>query len=557
MIRLKGTNRILANPLGIEGLQVHSNENGIVDFSMEQTAANIHLANDYGIDCPSLMPDKYDFFRLARKFNLIPYPDQIKGAISLTKFRRGGLFTEMSGGKTLTTLMALDYQLQIGTYKKVLIICPSANINDPWKAHLTTYYPHLYFRVLANKTRTKREKILEDVDPITLVNIEVVKNDVDILSECGFDLIIIDEFSWLKNTTSLRYKAVKKLLTPSTHLWPLTASPVSNSPIDAYALITLMGNVDMFGRHVPYMDPEVYNEGKPFMNKSYWTDLTTVRIPIRNYSGKGPRFILKPKKEAKEITSIYLHPFYYGKVDREKEKRKTLTLHNPLRLKPTAQQLLLMEQIKNNSINEYDGLDIMTKARVTMQKISQVASGILIGQQQTDEYDPDLGFKLEHNYTSFPTPAKTGKMLEIIRNSPSKVIVLSSFIGVVENIKQELIRNNIGCIALQEGGPAQSDLKINKFKKDKTLKVLVTNPRRISHGKNIQQASTIIWFDPPMYPEIFVQVNGRIDRPGQEYDMNIYELAVCSQEVSQYKSLHSKKEFDNALKDMYLSFIKD
>ncbi len=146
-------------------------------------------------------------------------------------------------------------------------------------------------------------------------------------------------------------------------------------------------------------------------------------------------------------------------------------------------------------------------------------------------------------------------MLELINESPSKVIVLSNFIGSIDSIAKVLETFKIKSTVLQDCTAKAADNLVEEFKKIDDIKVLLTNPLRISHGKNIQQASTIIWFDPPMRPEIFTQVNGRIDRPAQQFDMNIYQLAVCSQEVSQYNSLKNKKKFENDLKKLYLSFI--
>ncbi len=554
-IRLQGTDRVLTNPLKIEGLVVHNQENGLVDFTMDQTPDNIHLVNDYGIDCPSLMPSDYDFFRLYKNFNIVPYPDQIKGAAFLTKYRRCGLLTEMSGGKTLTALMAIDYQVKIGKYKKILIICPSSNVVDPWKQHLVKYYPHLFFKIAAHRSTQKRKEILSKPDTITIISMEAVYNSLELLSDVDFDLIVIDEFSWLKSTNSQRYKAVKKLLKPHTNLYALTASPVSNSPLDAYALISLMHNVDMFGRHVPFLDKQSYEQKGNFMTKAYWGDLTTYKIRLKNDKTNYPTFIYKPKEEAIDIINQYLHPFFYGKVDREGEKRKSITLHPPIRLRPTQLQIELIEKIRSSSIEEFQGAYVLNKARTTINKIFQVASGIFIGYKKSDDYDPELGYRIERHISHFPTPAKINKMLELINESPSKVIVLSNFIGSIDSIAKVLETFKIKSTVLQDCTGKAADNLVEEFKKIDDIKVLLTNPLRISHGKNIQQASTIIWFDPPMRPEIFTQVNGRIDRPAQQFDMNIYQLAVCSQEVSQYNSLKNKKKFENDLKKLYLSFI--
>jgi hypothetical protein len=62
----------------------------------------------------------------------------------------------------------------------------------------------------------------------------------EINADGRFDLVIVDEANAYKTVTTRRWKSLKSIIKPNTHVWMMTGTPASQSPADAYGLAKIV-----------------------------------------------------------------------------------------------------------------------------------------------------------------------------------------------------------------------------------------------------------------------------------------------------------------------------
>ena len=152
---------------------------------------------------------------------------------------RAFCFNEAGTGKTSSVVWAADYLIAHKVVKKVLVICPLSIMYSAWQADIFKTAMHRRVAV-AYGDAAKRKKIINGDYEFVIINYDgvgIVFNELDM---AGFDLIVIDEANAYKNVTTKRWKALAKLMKPTTRLWMLTGTPASQSPIDAFGLAKLV-----------------------------------------------------------------------------------------------------------------------------------------------------------------------------------------------------------------------------------------------------------------------------------------------------------------------------
>jgi superfamily II DNA or RNA helicase len=81
---------------------------------------------------------------------------------------------------------------------------------------------------------------------------------------------------------------------------------------------------------------------------------------------------------------------------------------------------------------------------------------------------------------------------------------------------------------------------LGAFQDHKDPHIIVAHPKVASHGLNLTNADTIVWFSPIHSLDIYEQANERMARPGQKLKTNIIHLGGCPLEWGVYKVLRSK-----------------
>jgi len=162
-----------------------------------------------------------------------PLSHQKEAIEKLTSNKKFILADDMGLGKTTSTIIS-----SIETKsKKILIVCP-ASLKINWFREIQNYTDRSIYICEGKK--------YEDAD-FVIVNYDIIKNFHDpknkeesILLKSNFDLVILDECHYIKNSQAIRTKLVNDFVKNVDRLWLLTGTPITSRPIDYYNLLRLV-----------------------------------------------------------------------------------------------------------------------------------------------------------------------------------------------------------------------------------------------------------------------------------------------------------------------------
>ncbi|SEJ08030.1 SNF2 helicase associated [Cyclobacterium xiamenense] len=148
----------------------------------------------------------------------------------LREYQWGGILADDMGlGKTLQ-LITLICKLTSKKGAKVLVVAPTTLLFN-WKDELEKFAPHLDYFIHHGNRYDQVEALRKH--QVLLTSYGLVINDLELLQQLEFDLIITDESQAIKNTQSARYKAITKLR--ANFRIALTGTPIENGLSELYA----------------------------------------------------------------------------------------------------------------------------------------------------------------------------------------------------------------------------------------------------------------------------------------------------------------------------------
>ena len=160
---------------------------------------------------------------------LRPYQDD--AADFLYERDRAMILAPVGAGKTAITLTAMQAMLDDGRVKRWLVVAPKRVCTDVWPVEAP-----LWSRIapaLAVGTPAQRKAALDSNASVVVTNYDNLDKLTDL---SGFDGIVFDELTRLKNPSGKRFKALEKLLEPVKVRWGLTGSFTSNGLEDVFGL---------------------------------------------------------------------------------------------------------------------------------------------------------------------------------------------------------------------------------------------------------------------------------------------------------------------------------
>lgn len=444
-----------------------------------------------------------------RPHGFTPFDHQKITAEFLTTNRKAFCFNEQGTGKTASVIWAVDYLMQRGLLKRVLVVCPLSIMKSAWQQDLFKFAIHRTVSV-AYGSAAKRKQIVAGDSEFVVINfdgVSIVKNEI---LAGGFDLIVVDEASAYKNAQTDRWKVLRDLNKVIKGLWMLTGTPAAQSPADAYGLAKLVNPTAV----------------SPFFGQFKDTVMTKVsmyRWLPKPDAQKTVHRILQPAIRFEKAQCLDLPPVTH--VDREA----------PL----TPQQNKFYQMLKKQMLVEAAGEEVSAvNAAVQLNKLLQIAGGAVY----TDNKE----------VIEFDVSSRLNVVQEVIDESSHKVLVFVPFTHTIELLKNHLEKHNITCAVINGSVSvnARSDI-VKDFQTTDKVKVLLIQPQAASHGLTLTAADTIIWYAPCTSVETYLQANARIDRPGQLNNMTIVHISGSPVETKVYSLLRSNIGNHQKIIDLY------
>lgn len=191
----------------------------------------------YAILQPPLTLEHFE--NLALPHDLFPY--QPAGIDFLMKNESALLADEMGTGKTVMTAVALRSLIQKGRAHCAMVVCP-VSILRQWNHHLADWAPNLLVTVVRGNRDTR---LIDWQMPahIYVTTYDTLRSDIETgtLPESSldkFDVVVLDEAQNIKNPTSSRSRAIKKL--KARQRWALTGTPIENKLEDIASLFEFL-----------------------------------------------------------------------------------------------------------------------------------------------------------------------------------------------------------------------------------------------------------------------------------------------------------------------------
>ena len=318
-----------------------------------------------------------------------------------------------------------------------------------------------------------------------------------------------------KTATTKRWKSLKSVIRPDTHLWMMTGTPASQSPVDAYGLAKLVN---------PEGVPQFYTA---------WRDKVMYKLTM---------FKWVPKPDAAGMVHEVLQPAIRFTKAQCLDLPPVLTTTREVPLTP--QQAKYYNMLKEHMLVETAGESITAvNAAAGVSKLLQISCGAAY----TDDKE----------VVEFDASPRLAVLEEILNETSRKVIVFALFRSTIDSIHTHLTKHNITAECIHGGvTPSKRADIIHRFQHSPDPRILVMQPQATAHGITLTAADTVVFYGPLMSVEQYIQCIARADRKGQNSDkVTVVHIQGSPIERKMFHALELKVGDNTLLTDMFKSEI--
>ncbi len=411
------------------------------------------------------------------------------------------LADDMGLGKTLQVLALLEQRKSFG---KSLIIAPATLVYN-WAEEIQKFNVDLD-AICVVGTGKQREELYKQDHQLYITSYDYIRKDSEMVSRYKFDLIILDEPQYIKNSTTKNANSVKAL--DGSHRLALTGTPIENTLAELWSIFDFL----MPGYLYSYKTfRRLYEKPIVEQNQDCANELKRLVSP----------FILRRVKtevldELPEKVEI-VHTVEFNESDRKVYDAQ---------LKQSA--FLIQKMDINNQENRIRILAMLLKLR-------QICCDLRLVFDNVDHHS-----------------AKVDAAFEIIQTTASegnKVLLFSSFTSMLDLLAQRAQELGIKYHLLTGKDSKEKRKKtIDAFNQDDTPLFLISL-KAGGTGLNLTAANIVIHYDPWWNQSATNQASDRAYRIGQEKEVTVYKLVM-------HDSLEEKivklQEMKQALADEFI-----
>ncbi|WP_278833290.1 SNF2-related protein [Porphyromonas cangingivalis] len=449
---------------------------------------------------------------MLQKSNLHPY--QLRAIEYIHTHPASGLLIDMGLGKTVSTLTALEElmysEFEIG---RVLVIAPKHVALNTWPDEIRdwSHLNHLTYTVITG-SKDKRERLLTEKTDIHLINFE---NLVWLCEHLGklwpYDTVVIDELSKIKNPSTKRFKALRKIRPLMSRVIGLTGTPTPKGLIDLWSQVYFLDQGERLGKTIGEYRRRYFYPGASSGHIVYEYKLR--QGADKEITDKISDICISMKAE--DYLSLPKCSFHEVKV--------TMSSVEADRYKTFCKELII----------GLDGQDITAaNAAVLSNKLQQLTSGAIY----TEEGDYII-----------TSESKIEVLVDLVEASTSPILV-----GYNYTHEKERIMN-----AIPNAVDIRSSEDIKRWNSGE-IHCALGHPASMGHGLNLQKGGhTLVWFSQTWSLELYQQMNKRLDRQGQKMPVQIYHI-IMRDTIDEriMNALRDKTETQNRLMEAVKAELK-
>jgi superfamily II DNA or RNA helicase len=423
-------------------------------------------------------------FRKLLKVQLYPY--QRKGALFASKAGRSLIADDMGLGKTIQAIAAVEILAQAVGVERVLIVSPTS-LKHQWKQEIEKFCNRSVEVVEGFIAKRAARYATDSFYKIT--NYEVIHRDLELISNWGPDMIILDEAQRIKNWKTRRAQSVKKL--DSRYTIVLTGTPLENRLEELHSIVEF---VDRF-RLGPMFR---------FLAEHQHVDDVGKVVGYHNLSkiasSLEPILVRRTKHEVLKELPDRLDKNYFVPMTKEQMR------HHEENRETVAR--IVAKWRRFGFLSETDQRRLM----IALQNMRMSCNSTYLLDKKTD-----FGVKADE---------LVSMLEEIFERPDTKVVIFSQWLGTHELLVDRLASFKRDYVLFHGGvaGPKRKYL-IKQFKNDPQCRVFLSTDAG-GVGLNLQNASTVVNMDLPWNPAVLEQRIGRIHRLGQHQSVRVVNFVA-------------------------------
>ena len=422
-----------------------------------------------------------------------------------------------NSGKTVSVLWAFDFLKKMGLVKRMLVVGPLSSLERAWADEVFRHFPHLTCTVL-HGTRERRHKLLAADFDIYVINHDGVKNKETttlLATREGLDIVVVDEVDTARNASTDMWKSLNVIINgskkgdipPKHWAWGLTGTPVPNYPTDAWAQCKLI---------VPGSVPTYFGAFRDRVMRQ----LTKFKWVARDDAMNQVFQVMQPAVRFAREDCIDLPP----------------TTYQTVQVALTDEQRKAFDEMVRRLKTEHDGgkITAMNEAG-KLNKLIQICLGTAYG---------------EDGHITIPATPRVDLVRDLIRQAEGKVLVFAPLTGALLSLAESLREEFTVETVYGDISKTQRDRIFHDFQNSRDPRVIVANPRTMSHSLTLTEANTIIWFGPTHSNGTYQQANARVTRPGQRRNTLIVNIEATPIERRIYQVLQDRGAMQGLLLDL-------
>jgi SNF2 family DNA or RNA helicase len=419
-----------------------------------------------------------------------PHEYQKEAVKFLVEKGSAALWLDPGLGKTAVVLSAFRTLKLKGLAKKMLVIAPLRPVHGVWplEAKKWEQFADYSVGVLHGGTKAKVLKQNHDIYVINFEGLGWLSSQLN-GKDWPFQILTVDEISYMKNTQTQRFKTIKPLLDKFDRRWGLTGSPAPNSLLDIFGPQLILDQGATFGPYISRFRTEY------FFPSGYG----------------GYEWKLQSDGEAR------IHEALAGKVLRmaalDHLDLPELTYNDIMvDLPPKARKLY--DAFENDLTVELNSGNVTAvNAAVAVMKGQQIANG---GSYLDDDGSGNARISTHLH------DAKTEAVEELVEElSGQPCIIGYHFAHDLERLRQVFPSAPII-------GSGVVGAKLDKIIADWNageIPVLLAHPMSAGHGLNLQGSGhAVIWYSLTWSLEIYEQFIRRLWRQGQKNHIVVHHI---------------------------------
>lgn len=431
------------------------------------------------------------------EYELSPYLRKYQKDIVNDALNAGcyGIFADTGTGKTVIGLEVADH------YKKTLVICPLSVIETAWIDDCHKFYPSKKIVNCWSNSRKGRIDALNSDADIYVMNYESYKILRYQILKAGFDCMIVDESSCMKNMGSQITSMILEMIYVIPHRFVLSGCPTPNRFDEIFPQMKFVNN-EIFG-----------NNYQGFLARYSHQDMVNPHVWYQTEEDKE-RYNLRLQEQSvflkkEDCVDLPDKTFEVKKFDLSKQQRQIYDE--------------LMNDIRSH-INEWSKFEFNAK----LIKLREISSGFLLTKEAK------IATFLDN---------KTTILSEILENIGNRqVIVWCQFQYEIESLAKQF-----GGAGLTSKTKNRDDV-IRDFR-DGKIQYLFTHPKLLGKGLTFVNCTYNVYYSLSYSYEEFKQSQDRIHRIGQ--------TSKCTYIILQAKDTIDEKIYDclqrkkNAVDELY------